>query len=79
MGSNTEKKPWTNIQSLYKNWSKGIKSDNFCYQRAITKWGAIEKSQILLSQYWKNYHFEMVPKIISHFDGKNNIFADFIR
>ena len=23
--------------------------------RAITKWGAIEKSQILLSQYWKNY------------------------
>ena len=25
--------------------------------RAITKWGAIEKSPILLSQYWKNYYF----------------------
>ena len=30
--------------------------------------GAIEKSSILLSQYWKNYHF----------DGSNNIFADCI-
>ena len=29
MGSNTEKKPWTTLQNLYKNWSKGIKSDNF--------------------------------------------------
>ena len=28
MGSNTEKKPWTNLQNLYKNWSKNIKSDN---------------------------------------------------
>ena len=57
MGSNTEKKPWTNLQNLYKNWSKEIKSDNFCYRkvgRAITKWGAIEKSPILLSQYsWR--------------------------
>ena len=27
--------------------------------RAITKWGAIEKSPILLLQYWKNYyHFQ---------------------
>ena len=25
--------------------------------RAITNWGAIEKRSILLSQYWKNYHF----------------------
>ena len=52
MGSNTEKKPWTNLQNSYKNWSKDIKSDNFCYRkdgRAITKWGAIEKSRILLS------------------------------
>ena len=29
MGSNTEKKPWTNLQNVYKNLSKGIKSDNF--------------------------------------------------
>ena len=39
--------------------TKEIKSDNFCYRkvgRAITKWGAIEKSPILLSQYWKNDH-----------------------
>ena len=50
MGSNIENKPWTNLQNSYKNLSKDIKSDNFCYRkvgRAITKWGAIEKNQ-----YW---------------------------
>ena len=31
MGSNTEKKPRTNLQNSYKNWSKEIKSDNFCH------------------------------------------------
>ena len=58
---------------------QNIKSDNFCYRkigRAITKRGAIEKSPLFLSQYWKKYHFLMVAKIISHFDGSNNIFAD---
>ena len=47
MGSNTEKKPWTNLQKSRKNLSKEIKSDNFCYRkvgRAITKGGAIEES-----------------------------------
>ena len=51
---------------LIQNGSKEIKSDNFCYRKvgsAITKWGAIEKSPILLSQYWKNYHFLRVTKI----------------
>ena len=60
MGSNTEKKPWTNLQNLYKNLSKEIKSDNFCYRkvgRAITKWGAIEKSPILLSQQIVNVDY----------------------
>ena len=36
---------------------RDFKSDNFCYRkvgRAKTKWGAMEKSPILLSQYWKN-------------------------
>ena len=64
MESNIEKKPWTNLQ---KNLSKEIKSDNFCYRkngRAITKWGAIEKSN------------KRVTKIISHYDGSNNIFVD---
>jgi hypothetical protein len=46
MGSNTEKKPWTNLQNLYNNLIKEIKSDKV--GRAITKWGAIEKSLILL-------------------------------
>ena len=72
MGSNTEKKPWTNLQNLYKNWSKEIKSDNFCYckvGRAITQWGAIEKSPILLSQ---KSTFNMAPKFNSYFDGTNN-------
>ena len=70
MGSNTVKKPWTNLQNSYKNWSKEIKSDNFCYRkvrRAITKWGAKEKLSFLKGK-----------KIISHFDGSNNIFAECI-
>ena len=36
-----------------KNWSKEVKSDNFCYHkvgRVITKWEAIEISPILNSQ-----------------------------
>ena len=45
------------IQNLYKNLSKGIKSKN---ERAITKGGAIEKSPILLSQYWINVEFELI-------------------
>ena len=32
MGSNTEKKQWTNLQNWYKNWCKEIKSDNYCYR-----------------------------------------------
>ena len=80
MGSNTEKKPWTNLQNPYRNWSKEIKSDNFCYRkvgRAITKSGAIEKSSILLSQYWIKEEF--VP--ISHFNrrvNKNKSCQDFV-
>ena len=62
MGSNKEKKPWTNLQNLYKNLSKGIKSDNFAIAKleAITKGGAIVKSPILLSQYWINEEFELI-------------------
>ena len=65
----------------YKNLSIEIKSDNFCYRkvgRAITKWRAIEKNPILRQQYWINYHFQRVTKIISHFDDSNNIFVDCI-
>ena len=59
MGSNTEKKPWTNLQNLYKKWSKGIKSSNLV-GRAIAKGGAVEKSPILLSQYLINEEFELI-------------------
>ena len=57
--------------------SKVIKSDNFCYRkvgRAITKWGAIEKSPIgaiaileklPLSKGSKNYFSLMVAIIFS--------------
>ena len=46
---------WEAIQKrshepIYKNLSKEIKKNNFCYRkvgRAITKWGAIEKSPVL--------------------------------
>ena len=41
----------------------------------ITLQGAIEKSPILLSQYWKNKWLDG-NIIISYFDGSNNIFAD---
>ena len=30
--------------------------------RAIIKWGTTEKSQILLSKYWKNSQFELIQK-----------------
>ena len=48
------------IYKTHTKKSKEIKSDNLCYRKAgrvITRWGAIEKSPILLLQYWKNYHF----------------------
>ena len=31
-----------------------------------------------LSQYWKNYHFLRVPKIISHFAGSSRFIKDLI-
>ena len=43
--------------------------------RVIALQGAIEKSPILLSQYWKNEWFDGTI-IISYFGGSNNIFAD---
>ena len=52
MGSNTEKKPWTDLQNSYTFWSKKIKSDNFCYRKvgiAITKGGNREKSNIVIA------------------------------
>ena len=52
---------------MYKKWSKGVKSDNFCYRkvgRAKTTWRAKEKSEILLSQF---NILEEAPKNISHF------------
>ena len=75
MRSNTEKKP---IYKTYTNWSKDYKSDNFCYLkvgRAIAKWRAIEKSPILLSQYWNNEWLDGTI-IILYFGGSNNIFAN---
>ena len=33
MGSNTEKKQRNNLQNLYKNLSKGIKSENFAISK----------------------------------------------
>ena len=46
--------------------------------RVITLQGAIEKSLILLSQYWKNEGLDGTI-IISYFGGRNNIFADCIK
>ena len=55
MGSNTEKKPLTNLQNSYKNWSKEIKSDNFGYRkvgRAITKCGGFLKGKKNYFTFW---------------------------
>ena len=43
--------------------------------RVISLQGAIEKSPILLSQYWKNELLDGTI-IISYFGGSNNIFTD---
>ena len=43
--------------------------------RVITLQGAIEKSPLLLSQYWKTGWLDGTI-IISYFGGSNNIFAD---
>ena len=54
-----------------------LKSDNFGYRkvgRAITNWGAIE-SNIAIAISGK-LQFLNGNKIISHFNGSNNIFAD---
>ena len=32
MGSNTEKKPWTNLQNLYKNEAKGLRATTLLSQ-----------------------------------------------
>ena len=47
-----------------------IRKDNFCHReilRAVTKWEALEKSPLLLSQFWK----------INNFGGTNIIFTDY--
>ena len=47
MGSNTEKKPWTNIQNQYENEANWLRATTFATYsivwRAITIWGAIKK------------------------------------
>ena len=65
-----------NLSTYTIYFCKENKNDNFCYRKvgsAITKWGATEKIKKLLSQNWKNEHFDRIPKIISHFEGTNNI------
>ena len=60
MRSDIEKKSLINVQNRYKKLRKVVKSDNFCNCKAgsaITKWGAIKKSHILVGE----------PEIISYF------------
>ena len=52
------------------------KSDNNSYckvGRGINKLEPIEKSSILLSQYWKDN--ALTSKNISYYGGTNNVFA----
>ena len=46
-----------------------VKSNNFCYckvERAITNWGAREKSPILLLKYWKNVQIDCLSHKLFH-------------
>ena len=47
MGSNSEKKPWTNLQNLYKNWAKILRATTL----AITK---LEESNLMGSNREKS-------------------------
>jgi hypothetical protein len=61
MGSNTEKSYEPIYKTHTKIEAKRLRVTTFAIKkvgRAITKWGAIEKSPILLSQYWKNTTFK---------------------
>ena len=56
--------------------NKREKCDNYCYNkvdRVITIWGAIEKSQILLSQYWRKKGQCDSTKIIVYFWGQEQL------
>ena len=58
-----------------------VKSNKFFYRKvgsAITKWGAIEKSPILLFQLseLENQYYNMAAKFNLYFGGTNNIFVD---
>ena len=53
MGSNTKKEPMFIL-------------DIICYCKvgtALTEWGAKVRSQILLSQYWRNKQFDFAQKL----------------
>ena len=65
MESNTEEKSWKNLKNGYKK-----------KQRGYNEMGSIEKSPILRKQYWNNYYFDRVPKIIPLFDVTNTIFVN---
>ena len=59
------RKEATNQCTKPTKWSEDIKSDNFYYCKiggAMTKWRAKEKNSILLSQYWRNNHFDNEQK-----------------
>ena len=61
-----------------KNIKQRVNCTNFYYCKvggAMTKWKPKEKNSILLSQYWRNNHFDNEQKSISYFWGTNNIFA----
>ena len=58
-----------------------VKRNKFFYRKvgsAITKWGAIEKSPILLFQLseLENQYYNMAANFNLYFGGTNNIFVD---
>jgi hypothetical protein len=79
-------KPVLNV-SFQDFWCKNINNHLICFEKddrylfltsiklVYDRKGAIEKSPILLLQYWKNEWFDGTI-IISYFGGINNIFAD---
>ena len=65
MESNTEKMPWTNLQNVYKNWSKGIKSDIFAIAKLEEQKHIIPGGILLWKHSWpKIILFNLKCKII---------------
>ena len=65
-----------NLSILWFSHRKGDKVNKQRRLKAITLQGAIEKSPILLSKYWKIDPFDRVLQNVTNYWATNNVLAD---